>query len=104
MAGVLTFDFLLLPARRTLLQPDFAPSLARLLPLRRALSPFLLALHAGLANRSRHGAHPVSILSWTSVHFAATVYGRDGLHRGKQTRASSVRARSRGKLRDAHAR
>ena len=104
MAGVLTFDFLLLPARRTLLQPDFAPSLARLLPLRRALSPFLLALHAGLANRSRHGAHPVSILSWTSVTFPRRFMAGTGciaVNRPGRLRFARVR---RGKLRDAHAR
>jgi hypothetical protein len=69
LARVLAFDFLLLPARRAFLAPDLAPSLARLLSLRRALPAFLLALHAGLANRSRHGAHPVSMVSWTSITF-----------------------------------
>jgi hypothetical protein len=78
MARVLAFDFLLLPARRALLALDLAPSLARLLPLRRALPASLLALHAGLANRSRHGAHPVSMVSWTSITLSATVYGGTG--------------------------
>lgn len=78
LARVLAFDFFVLPARRTLLALDLASSLARLFPLRRALAAFLLALHAGLVHRSRHGAHPVSVVSWTSITFSATVYGGPG--------------------------
>jgi hypothetical protein len=58
VAWSLAFDFLLLPVRRALSALDLTPSLTLLLPVRRALSAFLLALRAGLANRSRHGAHP----------------------------------------------
>jgi hypothetical protein len=65
--------------------------------LRRALSPFLLALHAGLANRSRHGAHPVSILSWTSVTFPRRFMAGTGciaVNRPGRLRFARVRAES----------
>ena len=56
--GVSGFDFLLLPTHRPLPALGFAPGLAFLLPLRRALAAFLLSLRAGLNHRSRHGIHP----------------------------------------------
>jgi hypothetical protein len=78
MARVLAFDFLLLPARRTLPALDLAPGLAPLLPLRRPLPAFLLALRAGLANRSRHVLTRSAWFPGRRSPFFATVYGRTG--------------------------
>ena len=79
--------FLLLAACRALPAPDLPPCLALLLPLRLALPAFLLALRAGLANRSRHGAHPVSMVSWYVDHPFRDGLWHAGLHRGKQARS-----------------
>ena len=78
MARVLAFDFLLLPARRALPALDLAPGLALLPPLRRALPAFLLALRAGLANRSRHVLTRSAWFPGRRSPFFATVYGRTG--------------------------
>jgi hypothetical protein len=78
MARVLAFDFLLLPARRTLPALDLAPGLALLLPLRRPHPAFLLALRAGLANRSRHVLTRSAWFPGRRSPFFATVYGRTG--------------------------
>jgi hypothetical protein len=82
--GVLTFEFLLLPTRRPLPALDFPPSLALLVPLHRALPAFLLSLRAGLANRTRHGTHPFTVVfRGTSITFRDGLL-QDGLHRRKQ--------------------
>jgi hypothetical protein len=58
--------------------------------LRRALPTFLLALRPGLANRSRHGAYSVSVVSWYVDHPFRDGLWHAGLHRGKQARSSSA--------------
>ena len=87
MARILAFDSLLLPAGRALPALDLAPGLALLPPLRRALPAFLLALRAGLANRSKHVLTRSAWFPGRPITLLRDSLWEDGLQRGKQARA-----------------